>query len=126
MFKPVGQLIFDTSIDFEKLFEMALEAGAEDLVEDMTEDEDGDEIKQYKMITTPENFQTVVEFFDKNGIKRVSEELTRLPENSVEVTDKKIATSIMRLLNNLEEHDDVQNVYANFDISDEIMAELDV
>ena len=42
-----------------------------------------------------------------------------------QVTDKKIATNIMRLLNNLEEHDDVQNVYSNFDISDEIMAEID-
>ena len=89
------------------------------------EDEDGDEVKQYKMTTTPENFQSVVEFFDKQGIKPVSEELTRIPENTVEVTDKKVATNIMRLLNNLEEHDDVQNVYANFDISDEIMAEID-
>ena len=46
-------------------------------------------------------------------------------DQSFEVTDKKIATNIMRLLNNLEEHDDVQNVYSNFDISDEIMAEID-
>ncbi len=126
MFKPVGQIFFDTTTDFDKLFELALEAGAEDLTEETTEDDDGDEIKQYKMTTTPENFQKVVEFFDKQGIKPVSEELTRIPENSVEVTDIKTATNIMRLLNNLEEHDDVQNVYSNFDIPDEIMAELDV
>ena len=47
-------------------------------------------------------------------------------ENTIEVTDEKTAQNIMRLLSRLEEHDDVQNVYANFDIDDELMEKLDV
>ena len=53
-------------------------------------------------------------------------ELTRVAENTVEVTDVKIATNILRLMEKLEEHDDVQHVYSNFDIPDEIMEQVNV
>jgi len=114
MFKPVGLVSFNKSVDFEKLFETAVELGADDIQEDDDE---------YKVVTSVENFQTVVEGLETEGFKNVNAELTRLPENSVEITDSKTASQILKLLDKIEEHDDVQNVYSNFDISDEILGE---
>ena len=73
-----------------------------------------------------ENFQKVVEGLEAEGFKSVSAELTRIPQNTIEVTDLKTATSVMRLIERLEELDDVQNVYANCDIPDEIADQVEV
>lgn len=116
MFKPVGMISFDTSIDFEKLFETAVELGADDILE---EDE------EYKVLTAVENFQSVVEGLEQAGFKSANAQLTRLPENTIEVTDEKIASQILKLLEKIEEHDDVQNVYSNFDIAEEILQKLE-
>ena len=116
MFDPKGVILYDEDTDFDKLFEAAINLDAEDVTE-----EDG----QYKVITSVENFQAVVEGLEAEGLKCVSAELTRIPQNTVEVTDEKVADQILKLLDKLEEHDDVQNVYANFDISDEIMQKLE-
>ncbi len=102
--------------DFEKLFEAAINLDALDVTE-----EDG----EYKVLTTVENFQNVVEGLEKEGFKSASAELSRIPQNTIEVTDEKTADQIMKLLDKLEEHDDVQNVYANFDISDEILQKIE-
>lgn len=115
MFKQVGLITFDKSVDFDKLFEAAIESNAQDVIE---EDE------EYKVITAVADFQTCDEFLEKSGFKPKSAELTRIPENSIDITDEKIATQILRLMDKLEEHDDVQNVYSNFDISDEIMEKV--
>lgn len=121
MFKPVGMINFaktgELAVDFEKLFETAVELGADDI-----QDEEDEE--NYKVITSVENFQAVVEGLEKAGFKNKDAELTRLPENTIEVTDEKVAGQILKLLEKIEEHDDVQNVYANFDISDEILSKL--
>lgn len=116
MFKPVGMISFDTSVDFEKLFETAVELGADDILE---EDE------EYKVLTAIENFQSVVEGLEKAGFKSANAQLTRLPENTIEVTDEKIASQILKLLEKIEEHDDVQNVYSNFDIAEDILQKLE-
>ena len=102
--------------DFEKLFETAINFDAEDI----TEEDD-----QYKVLTSPENFQKVVEGLESEGFKAESAELSRIPQNTIEVTDEKTADQILKLLDKLEEHDDVQNVYANFDIADEIIQKLE-
>lgn len=115
MFKPVGSISFDTDVDFEQLFENAVELGADDILQ---------EEEEYKVLTTVDNFQPVVEGLEKAGFKSNNAELTRLPENTVEVTDEKIANQILQLMEKIEEHDDVQNVYSNFDISDEILQKL--
>ena len=115
MFKPVGSISFDTSVDFEKLFENAVELGADDILQ---------EEEEYKVLTSVENFQTVVEGLEQAGFKSQNAELTRLPENTVEVTDEKTANQILQLMEKIEEHDDVQNVYSNFDISDDILQKL--
>ncbi len=116
MFKQVGLITFDKDkADYEKLFEEAINAGAQDFV---------DEDDEYKVITSVENFQIVVESLEKLGFEHKSAELTRLPENTVDVTDSAIATSILKLMDRLEEHDDVQNVYSNFDIPEEILEKI--
>ena len=81
---------------------------------------------EYKVYTSIPNFQSVVEGLEKEGFKSISAEFTRVPQNTIEVVDEKIAQNIMRLLSKLEEHDDVQNVYANFDIDDELMERINV
>ena len=116
MFDPKGVLLFDEDTDFDKLFEAAINLDAEDVTE---------EYGQYKVITSVDNFQNVVEGLEKEGLKSVSAELTRIPQNTIEVTDEKVADQILKLLDKLEEHDDVQNVYANFDISDDLMQKLE-
>ena len=108
MFDRKGSIEFDSSVDFEKLFEAAINL-------------DG-----YKVLTSVENFQKVVEGLEAEGFKSVSAELTRIPQNTIEVTDLKTATSVMRLIERLEELDDVQNVYANCDIPDEIADQVEV
>lgn len=118
MFKPVGVANFPKTVDFEKLFDAAVELGADDI-------QDEDEEQEYKVITSVENFQTVVEGLEKQGFKSTNAELTRLPQNNVEVTDEKVAGQVLKLLEKIEEHDDVQNVYSNFDISDDILQKLE-
>lgn len=117
MFKQVGLITFDKTVDFDKLFEAAIEANANDVIDD----ED-----QYKVITAVSDFQFCVENLEKAGFKPTSAELTRLPENSVDITDAQTATQILKLMDKLEEHDDVQNVYSNFDIDDEVMEQVNL
>lgn len=116
MFKPVGAISFEKSTDFEKLFEIAVELGADDILE---------EEDCYKVLTSIAAFQTVVEGLENAGFVSASSELTRIPENSIDITDEKTAGQILKLLDKLEEHDDVQNVYSNFDISDEILQKIE-
>ena len=115
MFKPLGLITFDKSVDYDSLFEAAINLGADDIEDDEEE---------IRILTSVENFQSVVEGLEKDGFKYVSAEITRLPENDLEVTDEKIALKVMRLLETLEEHDDVQNVYSNADISDELAEKI--
>jgi len=118
MFDKKGCITFKAdSVDFDKLFEAAINLDADDIQEE--EDE-------YKVYTSVPNLQPVAEGLEKEGFSAVTAEFTRIPQNTVPVTDEKTATNIMRLLGRLEEHDDVQNVYANFDIDDELMEKIDV
>ena len=116
MFDQKGSISFDNFVDLEKLFEATINLDAEDIIE---EDE------EYKVLTSVENFQKVVEGLEQEGFKSTTAELTRIPQNTVEVTDENTASQIMKLLDKLEEHDDVQNVYANFDISDDILQKIE-
>ncbi len=115
MFKPVGLLTFDLSTDYEKLFDAAINLGAEDIEEDEEE---------YRVITSVENFQAVVEGLESEGFTSISADLTRLPENDLEITDESTAKKILLLLEKLEEHDDVQNVYSNVDIDEELAEKI--
>ena len=117
MFKQVGQITFEKSDNWDSIVDAAINLGAEDFIED---EEDN------KIITSVADFQSVVEGLENAGFTHVSAELTRIPENEIEITDPTVAKHIMLLIDKLEEHDDVQNVYANFDICDELMEQLDI
>ena len=115
MFKPQGEIfISKEGCDFDKLFEDAINAGAEDIQE---EDED------YKIVTTTDTLQAVAEELEKSGYKYHRAEFTRVPENTIEITDPSTAQTLLRLMDAIENHDDVQNVYANFDMSDDLIQE---
>ncbi|MDF7801165.1 YebC/PmpR family DNA-binding transcriptional regulator [Pontiellaceae bacterium B1224] len=117
MFQRKGQIYIDKDqTDELTLMDLALEAGAEDL---KTE---GD---QFEVITDPNDFDTVSDVITKAGIDMAESEITLIPDLVVEVTDISQAKSIMAFVEKLEELDDVQDVYTNFDISDEIAAQLE-
>ncbi|MGE5403737.1 MAG: YebC/PmpR family DNA-binding transcriptional regulator [Candidatus Saccharibacteria bacterium] len=118
MFKRKGVFEIEKeslTMDLEELELLAIEAGAEDI----QEDEDTIEIT-----TTPESFEEVKAALDEAKIPLAEADITMVPENMMEVTDKDIAAKLVKLVDLLEEHDDVQEVYANFDIPDEIMESL--
>lgn len=96
----------------EQLMDLALEAGAEDVVE---------EEDSFQIVTAPEAFNDVVDRLEKSNVKFNEASLSMVPKNSIEVTEEKTARSLLRLLENLEDHDDVQKVHANFDIADDLM-----
>lgn len=117
MFQRKGQIFIDKDqTDEETLMDLVLEAGAEDL---KTE---GD---QFEIITDPADFDVVSEAITAAGIEMAESEITLIPDLVVEVTDLKQAKSIMAFVEKLDDLDDVQNVYTNFDISDEIAAQLE-
>ncbi len=116
MFDKKGMILVEkTSTSEEELMDLALESGADDVVE---EDE------HFQVITTPEDFDEVRDGLEKAGVVFVEASLTMVPQTIIEVTEEKIAKSLLKLLDNLEGHEDVQNVHANFDIDDELMEQL--
>jgi YebC/PmpR family DNA-binding regulatory protein len=116
MFDKKGVITVDKeTISEEKLLEMALEAGAEDVVE---------EDSTFQIITSPEDFNEVTENLEKAGVQHLEASISMVPKNTVDVAEEKTARSLMKLLENLEDHDDVQKVHANFDIPDELMEAL--
>ncbi|MEI6971449.1 MAG: YebC/PmpR family DNA-binding transcriptional regulator [bacterium] len=116
-FKRKGQIIVDGGAATEdKLMEIVLDAGAEDM-----HAEEG----QFEIITEPANYLKVVEALEKAKIPTVSSETTLIPDVYVPVADKAAASQILRFVSDLEDNDDVQNVYTNMDISDEILKELE-
>ncbi len=99
----------------DELFEAALEAGAEDMKTV------GD---HYEITTSVENFETVRKSLEEQNVKMDVAELTRLPQNTVPIEEKH-SKQLLRLMESLDDHDDVQKVYSNFDISDEVLAALE-
>jgi len=107
------------TFDFDKLFEDSMEFDPMDVYEDTDED-------NYKIKTTVENLENTAKGLEGLGYTIKSAELTRIPSNSNEVTDVAIAKKVMLLLEKLDEHDDVQNVYSNFEAGDDIINQVDI
>ena len=115
MFKRKGLIrVPKENYDEEELLMVALEAGAEDL---KVEDE------FYEIYTSFEDFDKVKTAFEEQGISVQSAELTMIPQSTVKLEGKQ-AEQMLKLMEILDDHDDVQNVYANFDIDDEVMAQI--
>ena len=109
MFDEKGQMIVDKEEytgDSDDLMMLALDSGADDFVE---------EDDSYEILTDPAEFSTVREALEKEGITFASAEVTMLPQNYVSVTDEENIKLITRILDLLEEDDDVQEVYHNWD-----------
>jgi YebC/PmpR family DNA-binding regulatory protein len=116
MFDKKGTILVDKeTIDEEELMDKALEAGATDVIE---------EDNVFQVETAPDDFETVRETLAADGVQFIEASVAMVPKTIVEITDEKTAKQILRLLESLEDHDDVQNVYANFDIPDEIMESI--
>ncbi len=117
MFKQKGQIIINKEgKDEEELMNIALEAGAEDFKSD-----DGD---VYEIITAPEDFENVRKALEDKKIEMEQAEITMLADNNVEVGEDK-AEQVLKFMDALEDHDDVQTAYSNYSIADEILAKLD-
>jgi YebC/PmpR family DNA-binding regulatory protein len=112
MFKKKGYIAVERqAVDEEKLMEKALEAGAEDVREDET---------TFEVITAPEDFETVKAAIDELQAPYISSEITMLPQNTTALAGKE-ADQMVKLMDMLEDCDDVQKVYTNADIPQELV-----
>ncbi len=115
LFERRGMIVIkQSSADLEMLMELALENGADDVTET------GD---VYEVTCTPDVYSTIVEAIESQNIEIEVKEVSRVPSNSVEV-DSETALSVMRLLEQLEDHDDIQSVASNVSFTDDQLASL--
>ena len=113
MFDKKGQIIIDKEecdLEADDLMMIALEAGADDL----QEEEDS-----FEILTSEDDFEAVCQALKEEGIPTVSAEVTMIPQNYVSVTDEKAVKGIRRILDILDDDDDVQNVYHNWEEADD-------
>jgi YebC/PmpR family DNA-binding regulatory protein len=116
IFHKKGDILIDkTKIAEDKLMDVALGAGAEDLKTDGA---------SYEVITAAKDFDTVKNALTTAGLELQSSDLTMLPGSTVPVKDAETARKVLAFIDALEEHDDVNNAYGNFDIPDDILSEI--
>jgi YebC/PmpR family DNA-binding regulatory protein len=115
MFTKKGYFLIEKSqAKEEELMTIALDAGAEDFRADE---------KNYEIFTSAQDFEKLKQVIQEKGIKWQDAEITMIPSSTIKVTGNE-AKQVLTLIDNLEEHDDVQQVYANFDIPDEILEQV--
>lgn len=110
-FDRKGIIVVDGEVDEDTLMEVALDAGAEDIAQDGT---------QWQITTEPTELMPVRAALDDAGIGYASAELSMVPKTTVSPEEKE-ARQLLKLIDALEDNDDVQEVYANFDISEEVL-----
>ena len=116
MFEKKGLIIFDQNqVAEDEVLEVALEAGADDVI--TTED-------QYEVHTELSAFESVKQAFDDQELRYTMAEITRMPQNTVNIDDESVAAQVLKLMEAIEDADDVQKVYANFDIPDKILQRI--
>lgn len=115
MFEKKGVITLDKAKYAEdQLMEAALEAGAEDVV---------DQDDSWEVSTSPEAFETVRQALEDAGMELLSAEVTMSPKNTVDV-DVETGRRLLKLMDNLDDNDDVQQTHANFELPEELLAEL--
>jgi YebC/PmpR family DNA-binding regulatory protein len=115
MFDKRGVILVDReAADEEKLMDSVLEAGADDVRESGSD---------WEILTDPAAFEAVKQGLEAGGVALLSAEVTMVPQNTVAV-DGADAKAVLRMMEALEDHDDVQAVYANFDIPESVLAEV--
>jgi YebC/PmpR family DNA-binding regulatory protein len=115
MFEKKGFfLVAAEKIDEDKLLEIALEAGADDVRRS------GD---KFEILSSPNAYQAVADALTAAGIEPDAREISLIPKSTVDVNDPDTARKVLKLMERLDDHDDVQSVSSNFNIPDEIMAQ---
>ncbi len=114
-FDRKGVVLVPSSVEEDDLMLVALDAGAEDIVS---------EGETWRVTTEPTDTMAVRGAIEEAGIEVSSADLTYLPQNMIELAETSEAKSVMAVMDALDDHDDVQGVYANFDVPDSVMAEL--
>jgi YebC/PmpR family DNA-binding regulatory protein len=115
IFEKKGSILLDKkTVGEDALLEVALEAGADDVRDQETE---------WEVVTDPTAFEPVKKAIDSKGWKSLEARVGMIPQNTIKLEAGK-AEQMLRLMEKLEDNDDVQNVYANFDIPDEVMEKL--
>ncbi len=112
LFERKGVILVAESADEEDVMLVAADAGAEDVSR---------EGSSYEVICAPDDLQVVRAAFEEAGIEVESAELTMLPKTTIQIEDEAAARKLLRLMDALDENDDVQDVYANFDIPEGIL-----
>lgn len=116
MFHKKGRITVPRAgVEEDRMLEIALEAGAEELT---TEEE------TYVITTAHDQLYAVAEALKQAGVTTDGQKFTFIPDTTVSVTDEAVALQVLRLCDTLEDDDDVQNVYSNLDIPDEVLAKL--
>ncbi len=116
MFSKKGTIVFNKDkVSEDLLMEVGLEAGAEDV---------RDQENQFEVTTSLEDFITVKTAFEERGLEYELAEISMVPQTTVRIEDEKVAQQLLRLMDALEDSDDVQHAYANFDIPDDILNAL--
>ena len=112
MFEKKGLIILDKDkVDEETLIDVALDAGAEDVKDGETE---------FEVVMEPTDFEAVKKAFDDAEFKYTLAETSMIPQNTIKLEGKQ-ANQMLNLMDALEDHDDINHVYANFDIPDEVL-----
>lgn len=115
MFERKGMLVVaEKDATEDMLMEIALEAGAEDI---------NKENDEFTVTTDPDNYEAVKAVLQEKGIALQNAEISMIPSNTIAL-DAESGRKVLRLLEALDDHEDVQEVYANFDISDDVMTEI--
>ncbi|MHB1419063.1 MAG: YebC/PmpR family DNA-binding transcriptional regulator [Bacillota bacterium] len=118
MFERKGLLTInleETKIDSEDIMLMAIEAGAEDFnIED----------ESIEITTAPDELQQIKDTLTKKGLIFTSSDITMIPQNTITLTGLEEAQQVLKLMELLEDHDDVQDVFANFDLPEELMEQI--
>jgi YebC/PmpR family DNA-binding regulatory protein len=115
-FDRKGVVMVAGSTDEDELMMAALEAGADDIVRE------GD---SWRVLTEATDTMAVRDSLTKSGVVVESADLTMMPQNVIELTAASEARQVLKVIDMLDDHDDVQGVYANFDVPDSVMAELE-
>jgi len=116
-FQRKGQIFVEqTAVEEDKLMDIVLEAGADDMKSDG---------EQFEILTDPGAFADVTEALEKAEIPTLGAEVSLVPSAYVPVSDKPIASAVLKFVEALEDNDDVQGVYTNMDMADELVSELE-
>ena len=114
MFERKGYFVVEKSAaDEEKLLDVVLGAGADDMREDGS---------NFEILTSPENFEAVRVALEKEKIPTAAAEISMVPQNNIKLEGKN-AQTMLKLMEALEDHEDIQNVWANFDIDESALEE---